>query len=41
MLSISDSVASFESLKNLIYFREQYEIRQMGKTLEKKIMKEG
>lgn len=41
MLSISDSITSFESLKNLIYFREQFEIRTMGKTLERKIMKEG
>lgn len=36
-----DSVASFETLKNLIFFREHAEIKQMNEIMTKKMMEEG
>lgn len=36
-----ESIASLETLTNLIYFREAAEIKAMVKLLQKKIMEEG
>ena len=36
-----DSVADFETLKNMIFYRESAEIEAMKKLLQKKIMEEG
>ena len=36
-----DSVADFETLKNLIFFREQGEIKSMTKIMQTKIMEQG
>lgn len=35
------SIANLETLTNLIYFREQSEIKSMGALMKKKIMEEG
>jgi len=36
-----DSVADFETLKNLVFFREHGEIKAMKKILQTKIMEQG
>lgn len=36
-----DSVASFETLRNLVYFREHAEIKAMMALLQKKMLEEG
>lgn len=36
-----DSVADFETLKNMIFYREAEEINHMKKLLQHKIMEEG
>ena len=35
------SITDFETLKNLIYYKEITEIKTFGKLLQKKIMEEG
>lgn len=35
------SVADFETLKNLVYFKEIAEVKSFGKLMQKKIMEEG
>jgi len=35
------SITSFETLKNLIFYKEIAEIKIFGKLLQKKIMKDG
>ena len=36
-----ESVADFETLKNLIFYREQAEIKSMMQLMQKKILEQG
>lgn len=35
------SIANLETLTNLIYYREQFEVKSMGNLMKKKVMEEG